>query len=102
MSKKTRRKYVWKLFGVPLATSIVVCFCMILIGHLRWGNASPGIGAITKSSLKYWIPLLLVIFFLVPSVRSLLLVRRLRHEALKQGLEWHEYLDERRRARTEQ
>jgi hypothetical protein len=39
---------------------------------------------------------------LVPSVRSLLLVRRLRHEALKQGLEWHEYLDERRRARTEQ
>lgn len=89
----SRNKYVWKLFGVPFVVSIAVCGLAILTSHFRLGAASPGVVALAKSSLIYWTPLLMLIFFVVPVIRSLLAVRKVSAKARVHGMSWYQYLD---------
>ena len=86
-------RQVFRLFGVPLLCAIVVSCGVVLIGDWRLGPKSPGIIAIARASLGYHIPLIFIVFFVVPSIRTLFVIRRLAALARRHGLRWYEFLD---------
>jgi hypothetical protein len=87
------RRHAFRLFGMPFVVAVAACCAVILIGYFRLGTKFPGIIELALSSLRYWTPLLFIVFFIFPSIRALLLVRRLTLKARAHGMRWYEYLD---------
>jgi hypothetical protein len=87
------RKHAFRLFGLPFISAAFVCCAVVLIGHFRLGAKSPGIIELALMSLRYWTPMLFVVFFIFPSIRALILIRRLTLKARVHGMRWYEYLD---------
>jgi hypothetical protein len=86
-------KHAFRFFGLPVIGAVVMSCAAVLTGHLRLGARSPGIIELALSSLRYWTPVMFIVFLIYPSIRALLLIRRLTRMARAHGLRWYEYLD---------
>lgn len=87
------RRHVWKLFGLQFFIALGATLAVILIAHWRLGDESPGFWALMIGSLSSYAPILMGFLYVVPSIHSMLLVRKLRALARPHGLTWYEYID---------
>lgn len=92
-SSAALRRWVFRLFGIPLVGAVIASGAMVAIVHWRLGEKSPGVIPIALTGLHYGIPVLFILFFVIPSIRNLLLIRRLTRLARPQGLRWYELMD---------
>lgn len=79
-------------FGKLLLIALAMIALMLLTWHLRLGEQSPGILALGKVGLRYWIPLFGLIFFIIPSLYYTWRLFQIRRIAQNQGLTLSEYL----------
>src|SRR5689334_10958399 len=86
------RRWGFRLFGVPLLGALIAAVAIVIMGDWRLGERSPGVMAIARSALRFYIPLIGVFFWVLPSIRNALLIRRLRRLSSPLGLRWDEFL----------
>jgi hypothetical protein len=86
------RRQVLRLFGVPVLIAIGVYCLMVLVQHVRLGADSPGIVGLGRLDLL-WLPVLFLFVVILPSARSLIVIRRMVPRARGYGLTWYEYMD---------
>jgi hypothetical protein len=66
MPVKVLAKLIFELFVKAIAITIGACALLVLIVHFSLGKKSPGIIPITETSIRFWIPLI-VILCIVPT-----------------------------------
>jgi hypothetical protein len=79
-------------FGKLLLIALAMIVLMLLTWHLRLGENSPGILALGKEGLSYWVPLFVLVFFIAPSMYYTWRLFQIRQIARTQGLTLSEYL----------
>ncbi len=88
------------LFVRPLLITIAVIIIMLLVGHFRLGERSPGVLQLAKSGLTYWIPLLVLLFFVAPSFYGVWVLLKIRTQAKSAGVTISQYLEQVKKQRS--
>ena len=79
------RRLIALLFVAPFAITIAVVALVLVIAHFRLGSRSPGFVALANLGMLYWIPVLVLVFFVLPSLYGIWLLMKLRVNAKKCG-----------------
>jgi hypothetical protein len=85
-------RVIWLLFGRPLLIASSVIAAVLLISHLRLGDTSPGILRLAEAGMSYWIPLLMLVLFVLPSGFGVWHLVRVARFAKSRGLTLSTYL----------
>ena len=90
---KTLLRMVLALLGTAVAVAAGVCCALIFVIDFKQGGNSPGILAIFRSGLRYWIPLvftLIALWAVGTCTRTILLAQR---RASAAGISTLQYFD---------
>ena len=93
---RTLRRVFIRIFGTAIAVAFASIFAIVLIAHFRLGAGSPGLVALARHGMQYWVPMwigMLMLWAIWTFCRILIVSRR---EAKVTGIPWLTYLDLRR------
>lgn len=87
------KRILFWLFLRPLLFASGLIVFVLLAWHMRLGDESPGLLSLAKWGMKYYIPLLFIVVFIVPAIFGLWRLAQFRSEAKTRGLALTTYLD---------
>jgi predicted signal transduction protein with EAL and GGDEF domain len=80
------------MFVTPMAITTAVIVAVLLIAHFRLGASSPGVVKLASTAMSYWIPLLVILLFVLPSLFGAWLLMIAARVAKRHGLAFSAYM----------
>gem|GEM_PF-5094742 len=71
-------RILWIAFLGPLLVTAAMLAAAVIFNLVTLGERSPGVVPLLKWGMEFWIPLLVLLFFIVPSVSNILGLIRTR------------------------
>ena len=90
---KILAKLIFELFVKVTAITIGACALLVLVVHFRLGKQSPGIIPITETSIRFWIPLIVILCVALPAVLAVRIIWLAHRQASGMGMSLGQYFE---------